>query len=115
MPIVPFRPEGFTKWFKIVVREGDLTLGQFLSLIKERYGLTVNMVESDLATQMGVGKPLYNYRGNLDKKLTELAMEKFGTAVPVVTPEKNFMKLLLVAENADGEDVEMPQVAYYWK
>jgi hypothetical protein len=53
-PIAPFRPEGFTKWYKIVIREGDITVGRFLDIIKERHGIDVMLIESDLATQVCV-------------------------------------------------------------
>ena len=89
-PIAPFRPEGFTKWFKIVIREGDITLGRFLDIIQERYGIDVMIIESDLATQMGVLMPMYNGVGKKDRLLTEIVTEKLATTTPpvhVVTPD----------------------------
>lgn len=73
-----------------MIREGDITLGRFLDIIQERYGIDVMIIESDLATQMGVLKPVYNGVGKKDRLLTEIVTEKLATTTPpvhVVTPD----------------------------
>ena len=37
-------PEGFTRWDKFVVREGNLTCAQFAQWLKEKHGLDVSMI-----------------------------------------------------------------------
>ncbi len=73
-----------------MIREGDITLGRFLELIKERYGIDIMIIESDMATQAGVLKPVYSGVGKKDRLLTEIVTEKLASTTPpvhVVTPE----------------------------
>jgi hypothetical protein len=138
------RVQGFTKWFKLVVREGDISLEQLLAILHDRYKITVTMIESQLATEKGIGIPLYQGAGNkvgrvqlpvtarprilcvvltpcgcgcatIQKRLvTEIAHVKYPD-LNVFSPSKSHMLLTLVAQNDDGDDVETPTLAYYWK
>jgi hypothetical protein len=49
MEMKPYKPEGFTKWDKFLIREGDITIGQLLEVMKARYGLTITFIESKAA------------------------------------------------------------------
>ena len=57
----PGRVEGFSPWFKLVVREpeGDITLGRFLSIMLERHGVEVIGLACAAAERAGVLKPLF--------------------------------------------------------
>jgi ubiquitin-activating enzyme E1 len=57
--LAPFRAEGFTKWFKIVVREPGLTVAQLRAVLKERHGVDVYQMQSAAAAELGRGIPLY--------------------------------------------------------
>jgi hypothetical protein len=73
-----------------VIREGDITLGRFLEVIKERYDIDVTIIECDMATQAGVLKPVYSGTGRKDRLLTQIVTEKLASTSPpihVVTPE----------------------------
>jgi hypothetical protein len=53
---VPYVPKGFTKWDKIVIREGDITLRRFLDIFKDTHGVEVDLVGSSLASALGLTK-----------------------------------------------------------
>ena len=114
MPVLPFRPEGFTKWFKLVIREGSITIGRLIEVVQERYGLTITTLGSELASAAEITKPLYP--GSKTALVVDVAAKKLGAQLPnLLDPTRGYLVLESTAENADGVEVEMPRIVYYWK
>ncbi len=51
--------QGFTKWCKLIVREGDISLERLLAILHNRHGITVTAIVSQLAAAKGITTPLY--------------------------------------------------------
>jgi hypothetical protein len=49
-----------------------------------------------------------------NRLVTEVAHATYPD-IDVVSPTKSYMLLTLAAQNADGDSVETPMLAYYWK
>lgn len=113
----PYKPEGFTKWDKFVVKEGDITLAELLNIMKTRYGLTVTFIESQKANlvpeELRSGKPVYGGFGNTKVKVTDVLLKNFPD-LGIVTPQSTHTTLLISANNEAGDSVMVPHLIYYW-
>jgi len=114
----PYKPGGYTKWDKLIVREGDITLAQLLAHVKAKYGLTITFMESKKANSGSdedrVGKPVYSGMGKGDSKVTDLLVKLFPK-VPIVTPTASNTTFLISADNEAGEAVTVPELVFFWK
>ncbi len=110
----PYKPEGFTKWDKLLIREGDITLQQLLDLLKARYGINVSFIESLKATQAGIAKAVYAGMGKTDTKVSEILQRKFPK-LNLVTPATSFTVMAVSATNDAGDSLLVPQLVFYWK
>ena len=88
----PGRVEGFSPWFKLVVREpeGDITLGRFLSIMLERHGVEVIGLACAAAERAGVLKPLFmsgsaRAARSMDRLLSPYIADTLGASVDVLT------------------------------
>jgi len=103
----------FTLWDKIVVKKHDLTLKEFLNIMKTEYKLSVTMV--------GLGSTLlYNNFLPAPKKAERLAM-KFTDLVPIiskkpVSDKQQYFILDITCETAEGEDIDdVPPIVLYFR
>jgi len=116
--IAPYKPSGFTKWDKFVVREGDLTIRQVVEHIKARHGVTVTGIESVKANllpeESRVGQFVYDGSATqLDTKVTD-RLERYWPGL-IVTPQVSSTIFTVTAENEEGEEVATPLLVYFWK
>ena len=113
-----FKPEGFTKWDKFVVRKGDITLGELIESVQKEHGITINYIESLIASkgpeELRSGVPVYDGMSGKAKKVTEILKTKFPK-IPFVTPSSSSAVFLLGAENDKGEPVAVPEMLFFWK
>jgi len=128
MTVVKCYPEGFTKWDKIVVNRGRLTMQQFLDAFKEQTGLNITVLYHSAAEMEGPqkGKSLYEswthkkelrelYESKLEADLLDWIQERYqGAPVDVVGPDKKYLPLIVSCNNDEGEDFKTPTVVYRW-
>jgi len=114
LEIPAYKEEGFTKWDKLIVKEGDITVAQLLAAVKAKYGLTITYVESEKASAAGQGKAVYAGAGRGEAKVTDRLVKLFPT-LPIVTPTASNTTLLVSAKNEEGKDVAVPKLVFFWK
>jgi ubiquitin-activating enzyme E1 len=103
----------WTLWDRFDIREGrDVTLQEFIDLFKDRFGLTVTMLSCGVSI-------CYSSFTNPAKLKERLGMPLSEVARTVgkleFTPTQSSLVLEMCCEDADGEDVENPFVAYRFR
>lgn len=121
-------PEKFTKWDKIVIARGKLSMQQFLDAFKEQTGLNVTVLYHIAAELEGPqkGKSLYEswthkkelrelYETKLESDLLDWIEERYqGAPIDVVSSSKQYLPLVVSCANDAGEDYKTPTVVYRW-
>jgi len=118
-------PSGFTKWAKTVVKEGALTVQEFLDAFKAKTGVNCTAIlhpNGNRPGAQGNGKFVYEanawhkkmkdvYKARLSKPLERVILEIYGEeALP---PGKKFTRLEVSCEDDEGEPCKVPQVVYH--
>merc|ERR1711871_81526 len=139
MAEVKTMPQGFTKWDKMKVQRGPLTLQQFIAAFKEMTGLTITLLYHEIAmlfdntnpTEMLQYKPvsgrmLYDaaawkpeladlYRSKADTDLATWVCERYEVEGLEVLPKlRKYIELQASCESADGTPYKIPTLVYYF-
>eukprot|EP00455_Lapot_gusevi_P024090 TRINITY_DN24_c0_g1_i5.p1 TRINITY_DN24_c0_g1~~TRINITY_DN24_c0_g1_i5.p1 ORF type:complete len:1100 (-),score=574.74 TRINITY_DN24_c0_g1_i5:196-3444(-) len=126
--VIPY-PDGFTSWDKIVIDQGDMTLGEFVEAFpKIHHGVVPSLLFKHGITAKDIeekkGKYLYldtdgmlpdrraAHNANLAKKVSELYKETYGD---FVNPNRNWIALDGAFEDADGNGAIVPFIKYVFK
>lgn len=121
-------PEGFTKWDKIVIARGRLTMQQFIDAFKEQTGLNITVLYHQAAELEGPqkGRSLYEswthkkelrelYNTKLEADLLDWIEERYqGAPIAIVGGNKQYLPLVVSCNNDEGEDFKTPTVVYKW-
>mmetsp|Transcript_6734 Transcript_6734/g.11868 ORF Transcript_6734/g.11868 Transcript_6734/m.11868 type:complete len:1134 (+) Transcript_6734:262-3663(+) len=124
---VKCRPEGFTIWDKTKIKEGSLTLQEFLNAFKAETGLNCSTLNHESANREGSnghGKFIYEenawkkelkelYNERLNVKLEDIIDELYGDeALPDGT---SFVPLEIDCNDDNDETYKVPEVVYFFK
>ena len=107
------KPEGFTKWDKVVLREGNLTPQQLEAVIKRDMQLDVSMIT---AGKTILYCPLYYPKHKEARGKTPLIdIMAAAKDVSPIPPGRTYLLLDVSCAEEDGTDVLIPQVQMYFK
>lgn len=103
----------WTLWDRFDIDEGrDISLGEFLNLFKERYGLEISMISSGVSM-------LYSSFTSATKLKERLPMPLSKVAQVVGKVEfsqsRKYLVLEVCCNDLDGEDVEAPYIRYRFR
>ncbi|KAL6059320.1 E1 ubiquitin-activating protein [Balamuthia mandrillaris] len=103
-----------TEWDFLDIRRGDLTLKEFIYVMKGRYKLTVDSVLCGTAPlYMSYGMSQEKATERIPKKLSELVREVGGM---VLTPKQSVFQLAVSADDENGNEVDhIPNVRIWYK
>jgi len=121
-------PADFTKWDRIVIEQGPLTLGGFLEAFKKQTGLNITLLFHKASGMEGPqkGRFLYNseeylpankqlYSSKLETDLAEWVLERYeGAPVEIVGPHRKYLELETSAADDEGNPFLIPTVIYRW-
>jgi len=96
-------------WDRLEVKEGDITLKEFLDLFMERFGLEISMLS------YGPSMLYYNFGGVLKKDVKERLKLPITQVIEKVAkvklrPKEKYIVLEAVVANEDGEETEIPYI-----
>lgn len=104
-------PEGFSRWDKIVVKEGNMTCGEFAQWLKDKYNVDVHMITS--------GKTiLYNplmFRAHVQSRGNRPLKDVYEELTKTTVPADRDYILLDLSVSDDEADVLMPPVQFFFK
>lgn len=104
-------PEGFTVWDKVVVDQGDITIGGLIKEMEKRYNLEVMILSAGNACLYNAFVP--NHKARTEKRVTELYEQI--TKSKIIEGRKYLVIELTSADMDDGVDVQIPTVKLIFK
>jgi ubiquitin-activating enzyme E1 len=107
LPVAVYPPEGYTPWDKLVVEQGDLTVGQFIDAFAAKFGgLQVDSIS--VGTFLVYNSTFKKHADRKDKKIVQL-YENFVGA-PVSAKKSGLMLNVAIADETD-----VPPVYYKFR
>eukprot|EP00004_Rigifila_ramosa_P002992 TRINITY_DN1309_c0_g1_i1.p1 TRINITY_DN1309_c0_g1~~TRINITY_DN1309_c0_g1_i1.p1 ORF type:complete len:1097 (-),score=298.82 TRINITY_DN1309_c0_g1_i1:48-3098(-) len=106
-------PNPHTAWDRIDVREGDITLGDFIKFFQEKHGLTLTM----MAIQAGAkGLIVYN---SMMPKFKESLPQTLSALLASITGEplgsRTYLLPQCVFSTKSGDDVDVPPIVFHFR
>jgi ubiquitin-activating enzyme E1 len=105
-------PEGFSRWDKLVIRNGDLTFKQLEEFMNREHKLSISMITAGKSI-------LYNpllYKAHRETRANARIVDIFQqvTATTVPADRKYLLLELSVSDAETMDDVVVPQVQYFF-
>jgi ubiquitin-activating enzyme E1 len=97
----------YSMWTTWVI-EGDLSLGEFLSVVKKKYKLHIEMLSVGDILVYSPFDPSRT-KARLPRKLTQILVEEFRF-LPLA-PGQNLLYFIAVCLDEDGNDIDTPPIA----
>lgn len=105
-------PEGFTIYDKIEIKEGSLTLKQFMDYLEKTQGLEISMVACGSVALYNAYLPGGKHKARLTQKIEDILFEIKKEPMP---DYRYYLILEIGGSTKDGEDFITPPVKYCFK